>query len=173
MQIQHLCILLTFGIACPLLSVISCAATCTTTLLWQYIIVWYVNFPYISKIRGERNKISGKRTKIDDGGVIVSQLSSEVEYQLEMEFTSVWKGARESTFVILGVCCLFYAFVLADIAGDASPADAFGVLVFCLLFPFVLWIYYRLVIRKVDIKRVIEANSDHSTGKAPARLHSI
>ena len=44
LQIQHLVILLTFGIICPILSILICMAICSTTLVWQFMIVRYVNY---------------------------------------------------------------------------------------------------------------------------------
>lgn len=44
LQIQHLVTLLTFGVVCPILAILICMAICSTTLVWQFLIVRYVNY---------------------------------------------------------------------------------------------------------------------------------
>ena len=311
LQIQHLVVLLTFGIACPLLAIICCLAICSTTLVWQFIIVRYINYYYyvygtisncpislyvsgttrttitsasknplhssqtvdenksvafgnndatksncslrneesdkvsagegitndgqvelgtievmgpdeegnvsdcqsveimedyfaystlyleprqshlinINKTETSSSGITGKDSKHEqdkealiteskyknvndavsgnsgsDNQVsenrIISKETEEMcfekalqaELTLDAECGNSWRGLRESTFVLVLVTSLFYAFILYDITADSSShINAFIICAYCCVFiPVVLWVYYRLYDREYE-----------------------
>jgi hypothetical protein len=159
LQIQHLVVLVTFGLACPALAVICCAAICSTTATHQFIIVRYTGFLHASAAApGHDSALLDKLCASDAPSDAACPPAEEEEggpghasekwVQLDQEIGSAWRGLRESTFVVLAVAALFDAFIIFDMTADAAAYDlSFGLFLFCCVLPVGLWLYYRGLLR--------------------------
>ena len=166
LQIQHMVVLTTFGLACPALAIICCAAICSTTATHQYIMVRYAGFLVASSahtghdttmlarlVSGDTDPHTSLDIVAEDAteGNSTDKPVNEKWLQLDQEIGSAWRGLRESTFVVLVVAALFDGFIIFDMTADAAAYDlSFGLSLFCLLLPLGLWLYYRRYLRQSD-----------------------
>lgn len=137
--IQHITIILTFGMASPFLAVIICISMIINTYGWQYIILRFINHgemhpsPVFKSddiqfiLMHEnilQNDCSDEQMKVQR-----EELNDRLA-RLESICEESWLSLKNSFWLVFYFCMLFYCFMLFDIVGDAHGLKSAFAIVF-------------------------------------------
>lgn len=132
--VQHITLILTFGLASPFLAVIICIAIFLNTYGWQYIILRFINYRenkstdvFLSdgnELTSELLFESMEDTKYHDDKMNLSRNERDEKLsQLEIACKDSWLSLMHSFWLVFYFCMFFYCFVLFDIVGDSHGLD--------------------------------------------------
>lgn len=160
--INHMVLLLTFGVMSPPLAFTICVTVSLNTLFWQTIVGRYM------WIRSQQHVKRENR----DGGTL-----GDIEYLLTLDKVcdGVWQGPLKSVWFVVDTSCVFFAFLLVDVVGDGSgwfyAITHFSVPMLCI--PLLLRVVFRSNLSLHQMKDFIKWQKDISRESVCVSLNEI
>jgi hypothetical protein len=116
--LQHVVVLITYGLVAPTLALAVCCTVVITSYQWQILIGRYLACQGQHRASSESPQCAEVSTMTTGKRGVINSVQTVHCVNLDVECRGVWLGPLQSVWTIVDLSCLFFAVVFIDMAGD-------------------------------------------------------